>query len=87
MDGDPPSKEAALHRAVYKARPAARAVVHLHSTYAVAVSCLADVDTENVLPPITAYYIMRVGQLPLLPYYPPGDKEMATAVGRVAERH
>ncbi len=38
-----------------------------------AVSCLADVDAEDVLPPFTAYYVMRVGSLPLVPYYPPGD--------------
>lgn len=86
VDGDPPSKEAVLHQAVYRARPSAKAIVHLHSPYSVAVSCLAEVDADDVLPPITAYYIMRVGRLPLLPYYPPGDGELAAAVGRAAER-
>ena len=66
--GPAPSKEAFLHAAVYRARPAAGAVVHLHSTYSVAVSCLAGLDTDDVLPPLTAYYVMRVGRLPLLPY-------------------
>jgi len=80
--GDPPSKEAVLHQAVYRARPSAQAIVHLHSPYSVAVSCLADADPGDVLPPITAYYVMRVGRLPLLPYYPPGDAELAQAVGR-----
>jgi len=84
--GDPPSKEAFLHLAVYQSRSEAKAVVHLHSTYSVAVSCLADVDAADVLPPITAYYAMRVGRLPLLPYYPPGDRRLADAVGQATAR-
>ena len=60
------------------------AVVHLHSTYSVAVSALADVDTANVLPPITAYYVMRVGRLPLVAYHPPGDLNLAATVRRLA---
>ena len=46
----------------------AGAIVHLHSTHSVAVSCLADIDADDVLPPLTAYYVMRVGKLPLIPY-------------------
>ena len=87
LAGDPPSKEAVLHRAVYRERPRAGAVVHLHSTHSVAVSVLRDVDPEDVLPPLTAYYVMRVGTLPLLPYLPPGDPALADAVGRCAGRH
>jgi ribulose-5-phosphate 4-epimerase/fuculose-1-phosphate aldolase len=60
--------------------------VHLHSTYSVAVSCLADIDPADVLPPITAYYIMRVGRLPLIPYYPPGDQALAAEVARAAQQ-
>ena len=48
------------------------AIVHLHSTHCVAVSCLPDIDPQDVLPPLTAYYVMRVGTLPLVPYYHPG---------------
>jgi ribulose-5-phosphate 4-epimerase/fuculose-1-phosphate aldolase len=66
VGGPPPSKEAFLHLAMYRARPTAGAVAHLHSTYAVAVSCLAGTDPDDVLPPLTAYYVMRVGRLPLL---------------------
>ena len=73
VGGPKPSKEAFLHAAVYRARPDAGAVVHLHSTYSVAVSCLAGLDPTDVLPPLTAYYVMRVGRLPLLPYHAPGD--------------
>ena len=67
LSGDPPSKEAFLHLAVYASRPSARAIVHLHCTCAVAVSCLVHDDPGNVLPPLTAYHVMRVGTLPLVP--------------------
>ena len=67
VSGDAPTKESFLHLAMYEQRPSAGAVVHLHSTHSVAVSCLADVDPANVLPPVTAYYVMRIGVLPLVP--------------------
>ncbi|MFI6184185.1 3-oxo-tetronate 4-phosphate decarboxylase [Nonomuraea sp. NPDC051191] len=82
LDGPRPSKEAFLHAALYRARPDAGAVVHLHSTHAVAVSCHDGLDPDDVLPPLTAYYVMRVGRLPLLPYHAPGDP----ALGPIAER-
>lgn len=85
ISGKPPSKEAFLHLAYYNARPQEQAVVHLHSTWSVAVSCLSDVDPENVIPPITAYFVMRVGKLPLVPYFPPGDEQLADAVAKVAK--
>ena len=75
VSGDPPTKESFLHRVMYEERPTTGAVVHLHSTYSVAVSCLAEIDPADVLPPITAYYLMRVGRLPLVPYFRPGDLE------------
>ena len=87
VSGDKPSKEDFLHLSVYAERPDAAAIVHTHSTHAVAVSCLDDVDAENVLPPITAYYVMRVGTLPLIPYYRPGDRRLAEAVREMAARH
>ncbi len=87
VGGDKPTKEAFLHRCMYCERPGAGAVVHLHSTYSVAVSILADVDPEDVLPPLTAYYIMRVGSLPLIPYHPPGDESLALAVAERARAH
>jgi ribulose-5-phosphate 4-epimerase/fuculose-1-phosphate aldolase len=85
--GDPPTKESFLHQAMYEERDKAGAVVHLHSTHAVAVSCLADLDPADVLPPITAYYVMRVGKLPLVPFYLPGDRDLAEAVRKLAGRH
>lgn len=82
--GDPPTKETFLHQAMYGQRPDAGAIVHLHSTHSVAVSCLSDIDPANVLPPITAYYVMKVGTLPLVPYFPPGDLDLARAVEEMA---
>lgn len=87
LSGDPPSKEAFFHLAVYDERPQAGAIVHLHSTHAVAVSCLCHEDTSNVLPPLTAYHVMRVGRLPLLPYFRPGDRRLAEAVRDMARTH
>lgn len=87
VEGDKPTKEAFLHTTMYGARPASGAVVHLHSTHSVAVSCLDGIDHNNCLPPITAYYAMRIGHLPLVPYYPPGDETLAAAVGALASSH
>jgi ribulose-5-phosphate 4-epimerase/fuculose-1-phosphate aldolase len=87
LRGDPPTKEAQLHIAMYRERPDDTAVVHLHATHSVAVSVLADTDAGNALPPLTAYYAMRVGTLPMLPYYAPGDAALAQAVGRAARDH
>lgn len=87
LDGEPPSKESFFHLAMYQERPKAGAIVHLHSTYAVAVSCLCHASPENVLPPLTAYHVMRVGKLPLVEYYRPGDKALAAAVGQRARDH
>jgi ribulose-5-phosphate 4-epimerase/fuculose-1-phosphate aldolase len=87
VDGDPATKEAFLHFCMYGQRRDAGAVVHLHSTHSVAVSILADVDPADVLPPLTAYFVMRVGRLPLVPYYPPGDETLARAVEKLAGRH
>ena len=85
--GDPPTKETFLHQAMYGQRPDAGAIVHLHSTHSVAVSCLSDIDPANVLPPITAYYVMKVGTLPLVPYFPPGDLNLARAMEEMASAH
>jgi ribulose-5-phosphate 4-epimerase/fuculose-1-phosphate aldolase len=87
VNGPRPSKEAFLHAAVYRSRPAAGAVVHLHSTYSVAVSCLDGLPAEDVLPPLTAYYVMRVGTLPLLPYHAPGDPTLEPLAEQVAAGH
>jgi ribulose-5-phosphate 4-epimerase/fuculose-1-phosphate aldolase len=87
VSGDPPTKEHFLHRAMYEERSGAGAIVHLHSTHSVAVSCLPDVDPANVLPPLTAYYVMKIGRLPLIPYYRPGDEALGEAIRGLAGKH
>ncbi len=87
LSGDKPTKESFLHLSMYARRPHAGAVVHLHSTHSVAVSVLADVDEKTPIPPITAYYVMKIGRLKLLPYYAPGDMSLAAAVREVADKH
>lgn len=87
VGGDAPTKEAFLHRAMYEEQPRFTAVVHLHSLHSVAVSVLSDVDADDVLPPLTAYYVMRVGRLPLVPYFAPGDARLAAAVRGYAGKH
>lgn len=87
VGGDKPTKEAFLHQVMYRQRPTCQAVVHLHSTHSVAVSCMHGVNEHDCLPPLTAYYAMRVGTLPLIPYYPPGDEKLAEAVGEKAAAH
>ncbi|MEQ1649460.1 MAG: 3-oxo-tetronate 4-phosphate decarboxylase [Hyphomicrobiaceae bacterium] len=87
IGGDAPTKEAFLHTAMYQQRAEMSAVVHLHSTHSVAVSCLHGLDPHNVLPPITAYSVMRVGALALAPYFPPGDAKLADAVRALASKH
>ena len=87
VSGDAPTKEIPLHSALYETRSAARAIVHLHSTHSVAVSMLPEVDPKSVLPPMTAYYLMRVGQTALVPYYRPGDAAVAGAIRGLAGRY
>ncbi|MDR0440641.1 MAG: aldolase [Candidatus Accumulibacter sp.] len=87
LSGDPPSKEAFLHRSMYEARPKAGAIVHLHSTHAAAVSCLAGLDPADCIPPLTPYFVMKIGRLPLAPYYRPGDQALGEAIRGLADRH
>jgi 3-dehydro-4-phosphotetronate decarboxylase len=75
-----PSKEARFHLAVYESDAAAGAVVHLHSTYATAVSCLRDLNCEDALPVFTPYFAMRLPRLPVVGYYPPGDPALGAEV-------
>ena len=87
IGGDAPTKELPLHMAFYESRPAAMAVVHLHSTFSTALSCLADADPEDAIPPITPYVVMRVGRVPILPYTKPGSPDVAPLVRARAAQH
>ncbi|WP_419898656.1 3-oxo-tetronate 4-phosphate decarboxylase [Roseomonas sp. USHLN139] len=86
IGGDKPSKEVFMHRAVLTARPEAGAVVHLHSTYATAIGCLAAPGESAPIPPLTPYFVMRVGRsLPVIQYYRPGDGAMEREIHEAAK--
>ncbi|MBB3146985.1 ribulose-5-phosphate 4-epimerase/fuculose-1-phosphate aldolase [Phyllobacterium trifolii] len=87
VSGDKPTKEIPLHSALYETRGSARAVVHLHSTHAVALTMLPEIDPRAALPPMTPYYLMRAGQTALVPYYRPGDPAVAGAIRGLAGKY
>lgn len=87
VSGDAPTKELPLHFAFYEGRPNCGAVVHLHSTYATALSCLADVDHADAIPPITPYVVMRVGSVPIVPYTRPGSAEIKPLISAIVADH
>lgn len=78
--GDKPTKEVFLHQAFYDTRPEAGAVVHLHSTWATALSCLDDIDPNDCVPPLTPYVVMRVGTVKRVPYARPGDPKSGNLI-------
>ena len=84
VSGPKATKEAPFHLAWYKANPDHLAVVHLHSPWAVAVSCLADLDPGSPLPPLTPYQLMKLGHLAVAPYAKPGSAELCAGVARLA---
>ena len=84
ISGDSPTKEMPLHSAFYDSRANTGAVVHLHSCHAVALSLCADHDSDNFLPPLTPYGIMKLGKVALLPFFLPGDQAMGEAVRGLA---
>ncbi|HEY0173642.1 MAG TPA: aldolase [Pyrinomonadaceae bacterium] len=87
LDENSPSKEHPFHTAIYRRRAEARAVVHLHSAYAVALSCLESFEGDESLAPLTPYYFMRVAPLAVLPYFRPGSPGLAEAVETAAAAH
>jgi 3-dehydro-4-phosphotetronate decarboxylase len=87
ISGDAPTKEIPLHAALYETRPNDRAIVHLHSTNCVAVSMLPGLDPADVLPPLTAYFLMRAGRTALVPYFRPGAPEIAEAIRALDGRY
>ena len=91
IGGDRPTKEIPLHAALYETRGDARAVVHLHSTHAVAVTLLPEIEPQktgvSALPPLTPYFLMKCGSVAMLPYYRPGDPAVADAIRGLAGKH
>ena len=84
ISGDKPSKEVSFHRAIYLNNPACEAVVHLHCLYLTALSCLQGLDSRNAIKPFTPYVVMRVGDVPVVPYYRPGDARLGEELAMLA---
>jgi len=83
--GDRASKTLALHRRIYGADAAARCVIHTHSTHLVALTLQGVWSPDDILPPITPYFVMKVGHVPLVPYHRPGDPQVGEHVaGHIA---
>ncbi len=82
IGGDRASKTLALHRRIYAADPDARCVIHTHSTHLVALSLAGVWSVDDIVPPITPYYVMKVGHVPLIPYHRPGDPAAGDEVAR-----
>lgn len=78
--GDKASKTLALHRRIYQAEPSARCVLHTHATHLVALTLTGVWHPDDIVPPITPYFVMKVGHVPLVPYHRPGDPAVADAV-------
>ena len=87
ISGPKATKEVRLHIAVYRHNPEQKAVVHLHSTYATALSCLKDLDANDVIRPFTPYVVMRMNKVLLVPYHKPGSAELVAALDAVAAEH
>ncbi|MFE5125551.1 aldolase [Streptomyces sp. NPDC056669] len=85
--GDRASKTLTLHRRIYAADPTARFVVHTHSTHLVALTLAGVWSQDDVLPPITPYFVMKVGHVPLIPYHRPGDPRVADLVTALIADH
>ena len=80
QSGAPASKTLSLHQAIYQADSTARCVIHTHSTHLVALTLKGVWKSDDILPPITPYYVMKVGHVPLVPYHRPGDPAVAERV-------
>jgi len=87
VSGDRPSKEVAFHLEIYKNKPECNAIVHTHSTYLTAISCLEGIDHDNAIRACTPYYVMRIGSLPVIPYLKPGDPRIAEELGKRAQNY
>jgi ribulose-5-phosphate 4-epimerase/fuculose-1-phosphate aldolase len=85
--GDRASKTWALHRRIYQAAPDAQCVIHSHSTHLVALSLQGVWSPGDIVPPITPYFVMKVGHVPLVPYHRPGDPAVADIVAGLVAQH
>ena len=86
QSGERASKTLMLHRRIYAADADAACVIHTHSTHLVALTLTGVWKQEDILPPITPYYVMKVGHVPLIEYYRPGDATVGDLVAQAIER-
>lgn len=86
LSGDRASKTLVLHRAIYGSDPAAQCVIHTHSTALVALSLAGAWSAEDLLPPITPYFVMKVGHVPMIPYHRPGDPQVGLLVAQAIQQ-
>ena len=87
LEGKAPSKEMAMHLAMYRARKNARAVIHVHPTYSIAFSTLISRESNDVVPPYTMAFYVRAGRVPMIPYHPSGSHSLHEAVEALAPAH
>ncbi|PWC10884.1 aldolase [Brenneria roseae subsp. americana] len=87
ISGDKPSKEISFHLSIYRNSQECKAIVHLHSTYLTAFSCLEGLDPQDAIKPFTPYVVMRVGQVPVVPYYRPGDARLGEDLAKLASHY
>ena len=87
VSGQKATKEVKFHLAIYQHNPEVQAVVHLHCTYCTAYACLKDLNPTSALKPITPYVVMRMGDVPVIPYYKPGSVHLAEDISKVAAGH
>ncbi len=87
LEGPKATKEAKFHLAIYRGNPGVKAIVHLHSTYSTALSCLDNLNKANVFKAFTPYVVMRMGEIPLIPYYKPGSDKLVEDVEKLAPDH
>jgi 3-dehydro-4-phosphotetronate decarboxylase len=82
LSGAPASKTMALHAAIYRAATqfdaATGCIIHTHSTHSVALSLQC--QGPELLAPITPYFVMKVGHVPLVGYRRPGALAAAEEV-------
>lgn len=86
VSGARASKTLVLHRRIYEAAGArAGCVIHTHSTHCVALT-LQPAQGE-LLPPVTPYFVMKVGHVPVIEYRRPGDPQVGELVAAQIARY
>jgi ribulose-5-phosphate 4-epimerase/fuculose-1-phosphate aldolase len=87
LNGSSPSKEMAMHLAMFRAREDVNAVIHAHPTFSIAHSTMISGEIADAVPPYTAAFYVRAGKVPMIPYHPSGAHSLHEAVESLAERH